>query len=362
MTRIAILSPLIVDGDAVSHDVIGMQQALAKAGYAAQVFAEDWKILSPKVKHTSEIKSFLTSSSDILIYHYSVGWLDALKLLHELDCRKIIKYHNVTPPVFYEGINADYVSVCRAGREQLQSIVNLDCDLYLCDSEYNAQELHSQGVSQAKCLVVPPFHHIDRLQYIDADLTVLDKYQDGKVNILMVGRLAPNKGHLALIDTFNIYHRHYNSNSRLLLVGKADERLKVYNTLLYERVNSLQLKDAVVFTGEISYEALKAYYLVSHIFAIASQHEGFCVPLVEAMAMKLPIVAYASSAIPQTVGKTGLVWEELNPHLLAGSVDHVVRNDFVSVCLGEMGSRRYTEMFANERIETRFMEAVENLV
>jgi glycosyltransferase involved in cell wall biosynthesis len=361
MTRIAILSPLIVDGDAVSHDVLGMHQALLKAGYEAQVFAENWKVSTPKIKHTNKIKSFLQSSSDILIYHYSVGWLDGLALLHELNCRKIIKYHNVTPPIFYEGINTDYVSVCRAGREQLKSIVDVGCDLYLADSEYNAQELQAQGVSQAKSFVLPPFHHIDRLQYSDADLSVIDKYQDGKTNVLMVGRIAPNKGHLALIDAFNIYYRHYNPNSRLLIVGKPDERLKLYNELLFERVNSLNLKDAIVFTGEISCEALKAYYLVSQIFMITSQHEGFCVPLVEAMAMKLPIVAYGSSAIPQTVGKTGLVWEELNPHLLAGSVDHIVRNDFVSASLGEMGWRRYKGTFVNEQIETRFMEVLAHL-
>jgi glycosyltransferase involved in cell wall biosynthesis len=362
MTRIAILTPLVVDGDAVSHDVVGMYQALVKAGYEAQIFAEKWEISTPKIKHTKKINSFINTNSDILIYHYSVGWIDGLTLLHDLNCRKVIKYHNVTPPVFYEGINSDYVSVCRAGREQIKSIVDLDCDLYLSDSEYNAQELHSQGVSQAKCFVLPPFHHIERLQYIDADMSILDKYQDGKTNVLMVGRLAPNKGHLALIDAFNIYYRHYNNNSRLLIAGKADERLKLYNSLLYKRASSLNLKDAVVFTGEISYEALKAYYLVSQIFMITSQHEGFCVPLVEAMAMKLPIVAYGSSAVPQTVGKTGLVWEELNPHLLAGSVDHIVRNDFVSASLGEMGWRRYKDTFANGQIEARFMEVLENLV
>jgi glycosyltransferase involved in cell wall biosynthesis len=93
-----------------------------------------------------------------------------------------------------------------------------------------------------------------------------------------------------------------------------------------------------------------------------SEHEGFCVPLVESMAMKLPIVAYGSSAIPQTVGKTGLVWEQPDAHLLAGSVDYLVKNEFISARLGEMGWRRYKEVFTNEQIESKFMEILKSLV
>ena len=362
MTHIAILSPCIVHGDAVSNDVLGMHQALNKYGYEVKVFAADWTISNPLIKHVKNIKNFICRSDDILIYHYSVGWDVGFKLLKELKCRKIIKYHNVTPPEFYEGINADYVSVCQFGRKELKSLVDAHCDLYLSDSEYNAQELYSQGVCRTNGLVIPPFHHIERLEHIEADFTVLNKYQDGRTNILMVGRLAPNKGHVALINAFNIYHSSYNRESRLLIVGQQDDRLKSYTTLLYEKVESLGLQEAVVFTGGVSDEALKAYYLVSNIFMTTSEHEGFCVPLVESMAMKLPIIAYGSSAIPYTVGKTGLVWEQLDPYLLAGSVDYIVKNEFISASLGEMGWRRYKEIFANEQIETRFMEALKSLV
>jgi glycosyltransferase involved in cell wall biosynthesis len=362
MTRIAILSPFIIDADAVSNDVIGMYQALIQRGYEVQVFAADWKISNPKIEHVNQIHLFIGSSYDILIYHYSLKWDVGLNLIQELKCRKIIKYHNITPPEFYEGINADYARVCAGGREQLQSIVDARCHLYLSDSEYNAEELYSKGVAHSKSLVLPPFHQIERLQDIEADLNVLDKYQDGKTNILMVGSLAPNKGHLALIDAFNIYYSIYNRNSRLLIVGKKDEQLINYTTFLYEEVKSLGLLEAVVFTGGVSDEALKAYYLVSHVFMITSEHEGFCVPLVESMAMKLPIVAYGSSAIPYIVGKTGLVWEQPDPYLLAGSVDNIAKNEFISANLGDMGWRRYKEIFANEQIEARFMAALKSLL
>lgn len=362
MTNIAILTPSIIDGDAVSNDVIGMHQALIKYGYQVQVFAAGWSIPNPEIKNVNEINNFVCKSSDVFIYHYSLGWDAGLNLIKQLNCKKVVKYHNVTPQNFFEGINADYVIACRVGREQLKFIAEARCDLYLSDSEYNAEELYSNGVSKKTNLVVPPFHHIERMQHIEADFTILDKYQDGKTNILMVGRLAPNKGHVALIDAFNVYHNNYNRESRLLIVGKEDERLKSYTALLYEKVKSLGLQEAVVFTGGVSDQLLKAYYLVSNVFMITSEHEGFCVPLVESMAMKLPIVAYGSTAIPYTVGKTGLVWEQPDPYLLAGSVDYIARNEFISASLGEMGWRRYKETFANEQIETRFMEALKSLL
>lgn len=362
MINIGILTPCIINGDAVSNDVIGMHNVLTKQGYNVKLFAEAWSIASPSVHHLKDVKSFLKKKHDILIYHFSVGWDVGLNLLRELNCKKIIKYHNVTPPEFYEDINQDYTSVCRSGREQLQSVAALhDVNLYLSDSEYNANELHSLGVQKEKSLVIAPFHHIDDLQYINADITTLDKYTDKIINILMVGRIAPNKGHAALIDAFYIYHTNYNRDSRLLIVGKEDERLQIYNDFIHQKVQDLSLQESVVFTGGVSAEALKAYYLVSHIFMTTSEHEGFCVPLVEAMAMKIPIVAYGSTAIPYTVGKAGLVWDKPDPYLLAGSVDCIARDEFVSASLGEMGWRRYKEIFTNEQIETKFIEVIKSL-
>lgn len=361
MTKIAILTPCIADGDAVSNDVIGMHQCLTKNGYISQIFAESYSTEKYNIKQVKEIRKFLQSKSDIFIYHYSIGWDVALNLLTEMNCKKVVRYHNVTPPKFYENINTEYTSVCRAGQEQLKHITALRDVLYLAASEYNASEFYSLKIPKENILVLPPFHHVNDLQYIDADISVLDRYIDGKVNILMVGRLAPNKGHTILIDAFDIYHTTYNRDSRLFIVGKEDDRLKNYSTFISQKVNDLGLQDSVVFTGGVSTEALKAYYLVSNIFLMTSEHEGFCVPLVEAMAMKLPIVAYGSTAIPYTVGKAGLVWDQPDPYLLAGSVDCIARDEMISANLGELGWRRYNEAFTNEQIETSFLEFIKNI-
>ena len=126
-------------------------------------------------------------------------------------------------------------------------------------------------------------------------------------------------------------------------------------------MQKLGLANAVVFTGGVSDEELKAYYLVADAFVTVSEHEGFCVPLVEAMSMKLPITAYASTAIPETVGDAGIVWTERNPMLVAESIDLFVRDNTVRDALGRRGYRRYESMFANEKAEHIFLQAMAKL-
>jgi glycosyltransferase involved in cell wall biosynthesis len=362
MVRIAILTPSITTGDAVSNDVVGMYEVLNQSGRNVRVFAEGWTSKKPRVWPAPQVESFLKNSSDILIYHYSRGWDPGLDLLRRLGCRKVIKYHNVTPPEFFVSYNTDFAAMCAAGRQQLKPVARSGCDTYLSASAYNMRELIEAGASEAKSFVVPPFHHIDRLHQIEPDRNVLNEYDDGKTNICMVGRVSPNKGHPALIEAFAAYHHDYNPNSRLIIVGKEEVRLAKYSALLRAMARRLELEGDVVFTGEVSDRALKAYYAAAHVFMITSDHEGFCVPLVEAMAMKIPIVAYASTAITETVSAAGLVWEERNPYLLAESIKSIVSDQSLRKGLSNMGWQRYTQNFTNAKIEAGFLSAINGLL
>ena len=148
----------------------------------------------------------------------------------------------------------------------------------------------------------------------------------------------------------------------MIIAGKGGEGLSSYSKFLHRAVQKLGLTDSVIFTGGISDEVLKAFYLVADAFVTVSEHEGFCVPLVEAMAMKLPITAYASTAIPETVGDAGIVWADRNPLLIAESIDRFVRDSAVSNALGLRGQRRYESRFTNEKIERTFLHAMSELL
>jgi glycosyltransferase involved in cell wall biosynthesis len=357
--RVAILTSHFSTGDAVSNDVVGMCDAFTKYGYEARMYAGSHDPSEAEIFPVNEIRQFLKDPADLMIYHYSIEWGPGLELLRELECRTAIKYHNVTPPEFFVGVSAWHEEKCRIGRAELKTIAHADCDVYLSDSEYNRQDLLNEGVSPEKCFVVPPFHHIDRLQALEADLDVLDDYRDGKTNILMVGRVAPNKGHPALIEAFAVYHHDYNRDSRLLIIGKEEAAFKLYSRRLRDTAAFLMMDDSVLFIGEASDSALKAYYLLASVFAIASEHEGFCVPIIEAMSMKVPVVAYASSAVPATVGGAGLVLDERSPYLMAEAIDRLVRDESLNIALGMKGWQRYQQQFTNEQIEMELFRSLE---
>jgi glycosyltransferase involved in cell wall biosynthesis len=361
MKRVAILTPSITGSDAVSNDVVGMYRVLQRHGFDTRVFAESWTLKSPKISPPQAIASFLKKRDDVLIYHYSRGWDFGLELLCNRKTHTVIRYHNVTPPEFFVGYNADLAEMCHSGRLQLSPIANSNCDRYVSASAYNMRELIDEGAPESRSFVVPPFHHIDRLLSLPPERKVLEAYGDSKTNICMVGRVVPNKRHPALIEAFAAYHHGYNRESRLLIIGKEETRLRNYSPFLRELANRLKIREAVVFTGEVSDEALKAYYQAAHAFMITSEHEGFCVPLVEAMALGIPIVAYASTAIPETVAEAGIVWEERNPYLLAETLDRMLKTS-ISVDLSLKGRRRYAENFTNERIERAFLDAMSGIL
>ncbi|HEV8429099.1 MAG TPA: glycosyltransferase family 4 protein [Pyrinomonadaceae bacterium] len=358
--RIAILAPSITSHDAVSNDVLGMYGALQNAG-EVRIFAEGWSLTEPRIFSSSKLESFLKKSDDILIYHFARGWEPALPLLNSLKCRKIIKYHNITPAKFFARYSADFANQCREGRLQLRLIATSDTDLFLSASGYNMRELLAEGAPETKSFALPPFHHIDRLHSIEADAAVLDQFQNGHVNVCTVGRLTPNKGHPQLIAAFAAYHHEYNPRSRLIIVGKHETRLAKYGALLRALIKRLALEHAVTFTGGVSDNALKAFYTIADMFVTTSEHEGFCVPLVEAMALKVPIVAYGSSAIPETVGQAGIVWEQSNPFLMAESINAIASDSSLSAGLAQMGWGRYQDLFTNQRIGSEFLSALRTL-
>lgn len=350
MKRVAILTPSLTTADAVSNDVLGERDALKRNGNEVKVFSD----LAP-------VRSYLRNPEDVLIYHHSRGWHPGVQLVCELPCRRVIKYHNVTPAEFFAGFSRTDQDLCERGRRELTDLAAAQCDLYLSDSSFNMQELIAIGADPSKSFVVPPFHHIDRLSTITADRETLKTYSGDTTNILTVGRLVPNKNVHHLIEVFAHYHHDYNNNSRLIIVGKGGEGFSPYSKLLQRIVEQLGLTKAVLFTGGVSDEMLKAYYLVADAFVTVSEHEGFCVPLVEAMSMKLPITAYASTAIPETVGDAGIVWTERNPLLIAESIDRFVRDKTVRDALARRGYRRYESMFTNQKAEHIFLQAMSKL-
>ena len=230
--------------------------------------------------------------------------------------------------------------------------------MFLSDSHYNQQELIGAGASAERSRVVPPFHQVNLLHEVSEDSATLERYRDGRTNILTVGRVAPNKGHLFALEAFARYQRVYDCRSRLFIVGSDDPMLLPYTEAIRRKIRDLHLESSVIITGKVRLDELKAYYGLADLFLVTSDHEGFCVPIVEAMSLKVPVVALEKTAVGETIGSGGVAWPEANASLFAETFHHIVRDPALGQRLGRTGLAHYESHFTNRVIARRLQECL----
>jgi len=303
-------------GDAIGHEVLGIQRVLRGAGYESEIFVET---ADPRLEHmTLDYRDMVgaVGPSDLLIHHFSIG-SRASRTAYALPGRMALVYHNITPPEYFIGVHKELVRLCFHGRRELRAYINR-CELALGDSEYNRRELSDLGYPRTAVLpVVPDFSHLDAPP--DRRLAALD---DDWTNVLFVGRVIPNKKFEDVIRAFHAYRTRHNARSRLLLVGSYGGFEK-YLAMLQGLVARLGTPD-VHFLGHVTNEELTAVYNVADLFLCASEHEGFCVPIVEAFYKRVPVLAYASTAVPATMDGGGVLYDHKDPLEIARLMDVVL--------------------------------------
>jgi len=287
-------------GDAIGNDVLGIQKALRDWGYDSEIYAQHvHSRLTGSARPFQEYQE-ISASNKILIFHFSIG-SQLSEFVKRLPDRKILIYHNITPPHFFKGINAEVERRCAWGYEELKKLAPY-FDLGLGVSDFNRQDLERAGFR--KTGVLPIF--LDFKNYHLAEEVPLKKsLQDGKVNILHVGRLVPQKKIEDLIKVFYLFQKRLLPESRLILVG-TDSGVRNYSRAVKRMVEELELTEKVLFAGFASFRELITYYAAAHLYLCLSEHEGFCVPLVESMFFGLPVIAYLTGGIPETLGGAGV--------------------------------------------------------
>jgi glycosyltransferase involved in cell wall biosynthesis len=309
-------------GDAIGNEVIGIQRVLRAAGYESDIFVEaaDHRLESMTRDYRELVD--VSHPDNLLFHHFSLA-SKASRLAYALPDRMALIYHNITPPEFFVGLHRSLSSECFRGRRELRAYAER-CDLALGDSEFNRQDLEALGFTRTGVLpVVPDFSHLDG----DADRRVADQFDDAWTNVLFVGRTVPNKKLEDVIRFFHAYHTFYNPHSRLFLIG-AQHGLDRYTVALHQLAATLG-NDHVHFVGQVSNDELAAFYEIADLFLCASEHEGFCVPLVEAFYKQIPVLAYAAAAVPATMDGAGVLYTDKDPSHVAALMDIIVSNDEV---------------------------------
>lgn len=322
--RVHQIVPRMDAGDAVSNQAMAIHSLVTEWGFESRIFANGMDEYGKRIaSYDHTYAEFMGAEEDLLIFHYSI-YCGNYKYYLDSRNRKVLIYHNITPAEFYERFYPAAADLCRMGRDL---IPQLDvCDLALGDSDFNRRELVAAGFPEEKTGVLPINPPLDKLDGVEEDEEFSRQLDDGKTNLLFVGRVVPNKRVEDIVKLFYCYHRGINAASRLVVAGTL---LNTYYSALLSQARRMGIDDRVHFLGKISDARLKSCYLNAHYYISMSEHEGFCVPLLEAFHFDLPVLAYAAGAVPETMGGAGILFTRKDYPLLAELVERLERDAFM---------------------------------
>jgi glycosyltransferase involved in cell wall biosynthesis len=339
-------------GDAVGDNARVMRDLFRSWGHESNVYA-----LTIDDDMRGEAVPWGAADSragDVTIYHFAVP-SPMSEAFGRLPGVRVLQYHNVTPAAFFAPYDAGIAAMAAMGRRELAGLADRT-DLALGVSEFNRSELEAVGFPETGVLpIVVDTTRLRRAPEVPALEAVL---QDGLVNILFVGRIAPNKrieDHIRLAEH---YKRYVDVYYRFIFVGRTDAVPTYFRTVQALVAEFRILPDRIWFVGGVPDEELAAYYRNAHAYVSLSEHEGFCVPLVEAMAMDVPVLAYAAGAVPETLGGAGVTFApkdlEQAAELLGALVyDAPFRRGVLA------GQRRRIRDFGRDRIEPALKELLD---
>ena len=330
-------------GDAIGDSARRMRDRFRGMGHRSELYA-----LTIDHDLTGDVRPFADPSArrgDLTILHFALPSPMTAAFL-TLDGGRILQYHNVTPAAFFAPYDPSLFRLAALGRQELATLAG-KVDLALGDSEYNRQELESLGFAPTD--VFPIAVDTSRItQHVERPALeqILD---DGLVNFLFVGRIAPNKKIEDHIQLAEHYKRYIDAYYRFIFIGRSDVVPRYYSAIRALMSEYRLLNDRFIFTGLVPDEELAVYYRHAAVYISMSEHEGFCVPLIEAMAADVPILAYRAAAVPDTLGGAGMEFApkdlEYAAELLGAlAFDDRLRADVIA------GQRRRLADFDDSRI------------
>ena len=347
--------PAAHTGDAIGDSARRVRDILRRSGHTSDLFA-----LTMDDELRQDVRAFADPAArrgDVTIFHFALP-SPMTAAFASLDGARVLQYHNITPAAFFAPYDPTLFRLAALGREELRSLAG-QVDLALGDSDFNRRELEEMGFAPTG--VMPIAVNTERITAAPRRPALEKILGDGLINILFVGRIVPNKRIEDHIRLAELYKRYVDSYYRFIFVGRYDG-LPAYYAQVRALIAEFQmLPDRFWFTGPVADDDLAAFYRWADVYVSLSEHEGFCVPLVEAMAADVPVLAYAAGAVPETLGGAGVLFEpkdlELAAEMLGTLVyDRAVRDRVIA------GQRRRLADFAPARIEQRLKEALDTIV
>lgn len=305
-------------GDAISDQVFAIQRWLRDLGFTSEVYSE--RIQPELADRVLPAREYRPGANEThLIHHHAVG-SDIAERLKGVGLPQILIYHNITPPQFFTYSNPVLAANLRKGRRQLEEMRS-NTMLALGDSGYNERELIEMGFAPTGVLPIV----LDESQFgAPTNEALAAECDEARPLVLFVGRFAPNKRQEDLLKLHYCLRR-ISPDARMALVGNTD----FTEYVAWQRTFAEELgldESAVRFTGHVSHQDMLTYYRCADVYVSMSEHEGFGKPLIESMYAGLPVIAYASTAVPDTLGDAGILFHRKDYEGLAELVDRVVND------------------------------------
>ena len=346
--------------DAIGMHTLRVRKLLRDAGFASEIFAVDTHDdVRGEAFHANAFPRRLRATNDAwILYHFSIG-SPLFDQVRELDLPLALDYHNITEAKYFWRWEPRAATTMLEGRRQL-AVAAPAVRFALADSAFNERELIELGC--AHTAVAPIL--IDFDDYDGApDATLLAERRRARAaggsDWLSVGRIAPNKCQHDVLLAFAVYRRVHDPRARLTFVGGQSAGL--YWRALHRLAEDLGVADAVTFTDVVTHPQLLAYYRTADVFVLLSEHEGFNVPVVEAMHFDVPVVAFAAGAVPGTVGDGGLLLTDKDPVVVATAVERLRSDASLRQDLVDAGRKR-VERFSIARTGPEMLDALTRLM
>ena len=317
------LVPWISDGDGVSNCVFYLNETLNSMGFDSAIFSKSGTCRGDNKNSINNVVAFKDigiSEEDVVFFHYS-GATDCILELEDIQCKKILVFQNVSNPELYRKTDWRTYSNLALGVEEARH-THLVFDRAITLSDYSKQNLIEYGWSEDKIDIIPIIPLPDNARKYDEG--IISKYCDGKKNFIHIGRIAPNKKIEDIIHIFEYYQKNIDKNTRLLLVGCI--QFENYYRALQRYIDEQKINN-VEITGSASQEEIEAYYKIADLYLCMSEHEGFCLPIIESFQRDVPVVAYNSTAVPYTMGGAGILVNTKEPSNIGKVIKHLLTDD-----------------------------------
>ncbi len=323
---------------AIGAHVLAVHETLTGAGISCRVLADDVRTGLPAIAGSARevLDDLRPIAGTVLVYHAAMGTPMGDELLRRSE-PVVLSHHNVTPPEFFDAWDPGLAENLEVGERQVVRLARRAV-LGIGDSTFNAAQLASAGCPRTA--TVPVFVPALRAPR-PASVERLRAGGTGH-DWLFVGRVAPNKCVHDLLTSFAAYRRVHEPSARLRVVGST--AMARYVATVHRLAEHLDIAGAVELTGAVDDETLAAHYRAADVFVCCSEHEGFGVPLVEAMGAGVPVVAFRAGAVAETVGAGGVLLDSKRPFAVAAAVDRVLHDDRLRQAIVAAGRRRAAEL------------------